>query len=85
MVNPDDGSVIAELAWNTWTGLIATVRIRPEYRPDFCRKGIATALLGVARHRCPWIRHSPDRTADGDAWARSLHEELPELVPVASA
>ena len=48
------------------------------------RKGVATALLGKAREiagetrgvRPP--RHSPDRTAAGEAWARSLVERLPK-------
>jgi ribosomal protein S18 acetylase RimI-like enzyme len=71
---------IGELYWHHKTGEIGNISVRPEVQ----RRGVATAMLGEARRlasetrgvRAP--RHSPDRTAAGEAWARSLGERLPK-------
>jgi GNAT superfamily N-acetyltransferase len=58
------------------SGLIGYLHVVGEYR----RKGIATALLTAAqayaeRYQLPPPRHSDERTAAGDAWARALGAE----------
>lgn len=57
-------------------GSIRWVYVSTEYR----RSGIATALLDAARayaehYGIPTPRHSSERTAEGDAWARALGAE----------
>jgi ribosomal protein S18 acetylase RimI-like enzyme len=41
------------------------------------RKGIATGMYRHAQNRGIPLQHSQARTADGEAWARSLGERLP--------
>jgi ribosomal protein S18 acetylase RimI-like enzyme len=65
--------------WHHRTGEIGNISTSPEYQ----RQGVATATYrhaqGIASEtrgvRPP--RHSPQRTAAGDKWARSLGERLP--------
>jgi GNAT superfamily N-acetyltransferase len=74
----DDLIVVGSLRWlivedDDAAGMIGFVHVVPERR----RQGIATALLSVARtyaehHGLPAPRHTDERSADGDAWARSL-------------
>lgn len=51
--------------------------------PDMQRQGIGTALwneghrLASENARIPKPKHSPDRTNEGDAWARSVGGRLP--------
>lgn len=48
-------------------------------REDRRRRRLATHLWGYARAIGLQPRHAMNRTSDGDAWARSLKEALPEL------
>jgi hypothetical protein len=51
--------------------------------PEHVRRGVATAMwheghrLAEQHGRIPKPKHSPDRTAMGDAWARSVGGRLP--------
>ena len=60
-------------------GQIENVKVLPEHR----RRGVATALLGEARRVASEREilppaHSERRSDAGDAWAKSLGEDLPE-------
>ena len=52
--------------------------------PNLQRQGIGTALwneghrLASEHARVPKPKHSPDRTEEGDAWARSVGGRLPK-------
>jgi hypothetical protein len=52
-------------------------------QPEQARRGVATAMwheghrLAEQNARIPKPKHSPDRTAMGDAWARSVGGRLP--------
>ena len=70
------GPRIATLSWDTETGEIVQIWVSPKYR----RQGVATDLWYKARDAHQGLRHSAERTADGEAWARSLNEDLPKLV-----
>jgi GNAT superfamily N-acetyltransferase len=72
----DCGKFIAGFSWQEDSGKIVSVWVHKNYR----RQGIATALLRLARRIQP-ITMSGARTDDGDAWARSLSESLPERLP----
>lgn len=80
MVDPKTSRNIAELSWLANNGTILQVRVGKtvEEASKFRRHGIATALLRVAREREPCIKHSSVRTNDGEKWARSLGDPLPE-------
>lgn len=74
-----DGKQVGYVWWMHKTSRIHDIKVEPDYR----RKGIATALWREAQ-RVALVtrgvkppRHSPGRTDDGDAWARSLGERLP--------
>lgn len=60
------------------TGEIAEVYVKPDHR----RKGIATALYAHVRDLHPGIRHSPERTIDGQMWALSVGGVLPPWIGV---
>lgn len=47
--------------------------------PDMRRNGVATALYGEARQHDPAVRHSTDRTREGNSWAKSVGGRLPKL------
>jgi len=72
-------SVGASLYWHPKTGEIANIGVPSDQQ----RRGVATQMWNEAHRiagetrgvRPP--RHSPDRTAAGDAWARSLGGRLP--------
>jgi hypothetical protein len=83
MQDPTTGDVIASLAWHEWTGEIRQVRVEcPGHDvweesggPHYClrRRGIATALLGIARSvALVKIYHSPTRSHAGEAWAYAV-------------
>ena len=56
---------------------VADVWVKPSQR----RQGVATALLERARQDIPHLRHSSDRTAEGQLWALAVR--LPnEVLPV---
>lgn len=56
-------------------GRIKMIQVWEQYQ----RKGLATMLWEEAQRRWPdlKIRHSEDRTVDGDAWARSVGGPIP--------
>jgi GNAT superfamily N-acetyltransferase len=54
--------------------MIGEIAVRPSHR----RRKIATVLLALAKKLYPGLRHSPDRTLMGDAWAKSTGDLLPE-------
>ena len=74
LVATENGERIAYLSWHWYTHEIKGIKVREDRR----RQGIATWLLREARREVPDIHHSAIRTEDGDAWAKSLHEPLPE-------
>lgn len=73
----DEGECVGYLdVWvhSNTPSMIAEISVRPSHR----RQGIATNLLRLAKRRFPDLRHSPDRTEMGDAWAQSTGDELPD-------
>lgn len=79
IVNDDRGNRIAIFTWNDITGEIVTVRVSPDVNSvNYRRRGIATALLGIANTYIPII-HSPYRSPEGDDWAQSTGDQLPQL------
>jgi GNAT superfamily N-acetyltransferase len=55
-----------------------------EVHPDYQRQGIATGLYNFAKQESertggtlPYPVHSPMRSPEGDAWAKSTKEKLP--------
>ena len=68
-----NGWCAGKLTWAKLTKKITSVYVESANR----RRGVATALLKLAREREP-IRHSNDRSDKGEAWARSLGERLPK-------
>lgn len=63
-------------------------RIRDVYvQPAFRRQGIATRLFEKAQHLSTQFddvmspKHNASRTVSGDAWAKSVGGELPEINP----
>ena len=70
---------LGHLHWSARTGEILDVHVAPGAR----RKGAATAMLKAARDVAaktgvPEPVHSGDRSDQGDAWAKSTGEPLPE-------
>ena len=69
----------ANLEWSHATGEIRSIRVERENQ----RQGLGTELLRRARDIASNTRgvkpprHSPERTNEGEAWARSLDERLP--------
>jgi GNAT superfamily N-acetyltransferase len=59
---------IADISWQEFTGEIKHVYTTPELR----RRGIATALLQLAKRYEPKIHHSATRTLEADAWVEAL-------------
>ena len=74
---------VASLTWavgHDEEGDIGLVYVRPDWR----RRGVATALMSVAvdladANGWPAPRHVARRTPQGDAWARHVGGELPNL------
>jgi hypothetical protein len=77
VVNKPDGTRIAWISWQEYTGEIKYIEVRKDQFHNYRRRGIATALLKLAREYAP-IKHATDRTPDGERWAQSLNEELPD-------
>ena len=69
-----DGAEIARLIWHDSNGEIEKLWVDAAYR----RQGIATSLWKMAQWLNPAPVHSAWRTNDGDAWARSITNQLPE-------
>lgn len=83
MLDPQSGAIMADLLWHEWTGEIRHVRVEcPGHKkweldggPHYClrRRGIAAALLGIARSVAPVeIYHSPTRTNAGEDWVHAV-------------
>lgn len=49
-----------------------------DVHPDWRRKGVATGMWKYAQEQGLNPSHSTTRTPDGDSWAKSLGEPLPE-------
>jgi GNAT superfamily N-acetyltransferase len=76
--SPEAGEYVGKLDFRKVDGEIMQVDVEEEHR----RKGIATNSLGVARAYAeesglPPVTHSNDRTPEGEAWAKSIGDELP--------
>lgn len=66
---------VATLTWETESGEVYTMRTEPRFR----RQGHMSRLWRIAGQIRP-VRHSPWRTADGDAFARAIGGDLPPLM-----
>jgi len=73
----DDGCTIAKIQWNHDTGEVIDLFVKSAYR----REGWATRLFRFAQAGYD-VKHSKQRTRDGQAWALSLGEELPDWEPI---
>lgn len=76
----DLGGLGAPVAFLAFEDAVDLVHTSPEHR----RRGIASALLEVARAEVPGLGYSADHTADGAAWGRGRGLAVPEaeaLVP----
>ena len=62
---------VASISWQEFTGEIKHVYTSPELR----RRGIATALLQLAKTYEPKVHHSATRTLDADAWVKVLERK----------
>jgi GNAT superfamily N-acetyltransferase len=74
------GDLGVPVAFLAFEGAVDLVHTAPEHR----RRGIASALLEVARTEVPGLGYSADHTADGAAWGRGRGLAVPEaevLVP----
>lgn len=71
---PDAERAVAKMSWSGRNHEIQSVDVDPAHR----RKGLASAMWNWAQDNArPKPKHSPDRTDDGDAWARSVGGRLP--------
>lgn len=70
----NNGEEIGRLVWHDSNGEIEKLWVDVAYR----RQGIATSLWRMAQWINPAPVHSAWRTDDGDAWARSITNDLPE-------
>jgi GNAT superfamily N-acetyltransferase len=60
---------VGQMDFDPDTGVVNGIEVDPEHR----RKGVATAMWDYAqKHASVKPRHSPSRTPEGDAWAKSL-------------
>jgi len=76
----DDGALGVPVAFLAFEDAVDLVHTAPEHR----RRGIASALLDLARAEVPGLGYSADHTADGAAWGRGRGLVVPEaeaLVP----
>lgn len=68
---------LAEMSWNAKG--IQSIDVPPAHK----RQGVGTALWNEGQRvasenaKVPAPKHSPDRTNEGDAWARSVGGRLP--------
>ena len=88
----DDGAILIS-ANHPEHGRVGTLELEPEWSPsvpkrqvrsllvkkDFRRKGVATGLWNYAERAGLNPEHSPQRTKEGDLWAKSLGTPLPKL------
>lgn len=69
----EDGSKVGEMSWYGTTGMVHHIDVEPEHS----RRGLATAMWGMAQDAPKRPKHSADRTDKGDAWARTVSGPLP--------
>lgn len=86
------GSEHNVIARDTEGGFVGNMRWSPQQvrnvmvNESHQRQGVATAMwneghrLASENARIPQPKHSPDRTNEGDAWARSVGGRLPRRV-----
>lgn len=65
----------AVLKWHKDTGHVTEIETHPSVR----REGLAAAAWHEARRRGHDVKHSADRSDEGDAWAKSVGGHLPPL------
>jgi len=68
------GQVIGHLTWGPHDDRIGQLWVHPQYR----RHGVADAIYQRARWVEPGLRHHPDRTEAGEAWAASVSDDPAE-------
>lgn len=82
---PQGGRRVGFMEWEKSEGSdSATEILEIEVSPEHRRKGLATAALKhsqtvarASRGAIPIPSHSPSRTPEGDAWAKSTGDTLP--------
>lgn len=68
------GRRVGKMEWDTGTGDIQNLEVHPRHQ----RKGIATAMWEHAQEISGnTVGHSPVRSDDGDAWAKSVGGDIP--------
>jgi GNAT superfamily N-acetyltransferase len=76
-----EGGFVGNMRWSAKQ--VRNVMVNPEHQ----RQGVGTAMwnegqrLAETNARIPAPKHSPDRTNEGDAWARSVGGRLPRRKP----
>lgn len=71
---------IGTMTWHPITGELKNIFVEPNWR----RQGMATALWNQGKELSANTRgvvqpkHSPDRTDEGDLWAKSTGDRVPE-------
>jgi len=82
--HPDTGEEMGRLSFYGKGGITPGEIDKIEVAEKFRRQGIGTGLLEEARRlstvdeNVPYVVHSKSRTPDGEAWARSTGDTLPE-------
>ena len=81
VVAEDRSDYVGELEWfSRGNNHISNIFVEPNYR----RQGVATDMWNYAHEIAKTTRgvqpprHSPDRTDDGDAWAKSTGKRVPK-------
>jgi hypothetical protein len=77
-VHTDTGQVVGHLRWGGH-GVVENVQVNKDHQ----RKGVATGMWRHANELAdqglvPRPKHSDVRTAEGDAWAKTVGGELPQ-------
>jgi hypothetical protein len=82
--HPDTGEQMGKLSFYGKDAITPGEIDKIEVTEKFRRQGVATGLLEEARRlsavdeNVPYVVHSKSRTSDGDAWAKSTGDYLPE-------
>ena len=76
----DKGNKAGSLEWDKSSGKIEDIDVHPEAR----RQGIASHMWDLAHQVAqetgtPAPQHSPERTPEGDAWAKAVGGKLPAV------
>jgi hypothetical protein len=84
--HPDTGEQMGRLSFYGKDAITPGEIDKIEVTEKFRRQGVATGLLEEARRlsavdeNVPYVVHSKSRTPDGDAWAKSTGDALPEKI-----